>query len=163
MGIGGTSKGKGGQLVLAAGVWLAVFSATADAQFFGNSKSPDTFSWPPPRDVPSVAPPQNSIPPSGSVAPPAAAKGPLLQSPAAANPAAQAHAAPNASAAPVVPPGHGALTVSARFGRDLPTINGGLHLRGFPTEQNGVPRPVQEDKGPAPPLVFPPGAYVVSV
>ena len=163
MGIGGTSKGKGGQLVLAAGVWLAVFSATADAQFFGSSQSSDSFTLRPPRDVPSVAPPQNSIPPSGSVAPPAAAKGPLLQSPAAANPAAQAHAAPNASATPVVPPGHGALAVSARFGRDLPTINGGLHWRVYRTEQNGVPRLVKEDKGPAPTFVLPHGAYVVSV
>jgi hypothetical protein len=163
MGIGGTSPGKGGQLVLAAGVWLAVFSATADAQFFGSSQSSDSVTLRPPRDVPSVAPPQTSIPPSGSVAPPAAAKGPLLQSPAAANPAAQAHAAPNTPAAPVVPPGHGALAVSARFGRDLPTINAGLHWRVYRTEQNGVPRLVKEEKGPAPTFVLPHGAYVVSV
>jgi hypothetical protein len=110
--------------------------------------------------VPSVAPSQPSIPPSGSVAPPAA-KGPLLQSPA--NPAAQAHAAPNAPAAPVVAPGHGALAVSARFGRELPTINSGLHWRVYRTEQNGVPRLVKEDKGPAPTFVLPHGAYVVSV
>ena len=37
-----------------------------------------------------------------------------------------------AHAAPVVPPGQGALALSARFGRDLPFINGGLHWRIYP-------------------------------
>jgi hypothetical protein len=150
---------------LAASVWLAVLSATADAQFFGSSQNSDSFTLRPPRDVPSVppVPPQSSIPPSGNVAPSAAPKGSLLQSPAAANPAAQAHAAPSAPAAPAVPPGQGALAVSARFGRDLPAVNGGLHWRVYRTEQNGVPRLVKEEKAPAPTFVLPPGAYIVSV
>lgn len=90
----------------------------------------------------------------------------MLQSPAAANPAVQAHAAPaapSAPAAPAVPPGQGALAVSARFGRDLPAIGSALHWRVYRTEQNGVPRLVKEDKGPAPTFVLPPGPYVVSV
>jgi hypothetical protein len=148
---------------LAAGVWLAVLSAAAHAQFFGSSQGSDSsFTLRPPRDVPSVppGPAQSLIPPSGNVAPPAAPKGPLLQSPA--NAGAQAHAAPNAPAAPALPPGHGGLAVSARFSRDLPAINGGLHWRVYRTEQNGVPRFVKEDKGPAPTFVLPPGAYVVS-
>jgi hypothetical protein len=125
---------------LAAGVWLAVLAATANAQFFGSTQGPDNFTLRPPRDVPSVppAPTQSLIPPSGNVAP----KGPLLQSlPAAANPGAQAHAAPTA---PSVPAGQGVLAVSARFGHDLPAINGGLHWRVYRTEP------------------LPPGAYVVS-
>ena len=52
------------------------------------------------------------------------------------------------------------LAVSARFGRDLPTITGGLHWRVYRTD--GVPRLVKEDKGPAPTFILPPGAYVVS-
>jgi len=113
--------------------------------------------------VPSVSPgpPQSSTPPSGNVVPPAAPKGPLLQSPA--NPAAQAHAAPNAPATPAVPPGQGALALSARFGRDLPAINGGLHWRVYRTEHSGAPRLFKEDKAPAPTFVLPPGAYIVSV
>jgi hypothetical protein len=63
----------------------------------------------------------------------------------------------------MVPAGQGALAVSARFGRDLPPINGGLHWRVYRTEQNGVPRMVKEDKGPSPTFVLPPGAYVVNV
>jgi hypothetical protein len=158
MRIGGPRTGRGSQLVLATGVWLAVLSAAANAQFFDSS-----FTLRPPRDVPSVppGPAQSLIPPSGNVAPSAAPKGPMLQPlPPAANPGAQAHAAPSV---PTVPAGQGALAVSARFGRDLPAINGGLHWRVYRSEQNGVPRLVKEEKGPAPTFVLPPGAYVVSV
>src|SRR5262249_56605468 len=108
----------------------------------------------PPRAVPSAppAPTQSLIPPSGNVAPSAAPKGPLLQS-LPANPGAQAHAAVSV---PSVPTGQGALAVSARFGHDLPAINGGLHWRVYRTEQNGVPRLVKEDKGAAPTFVLAP-------
>ena len=121
MGIGGTRTRRGGQLVVATGIWLAVLSAAAGAQFFSGSDS--SFAPRPPLDVPSVAPgpAQSLIPPSGNLAPSAAAKGPMLQSlPGTTN---QAHAAPGALAAPPLPAGHGALTVSARFGRDLPTMH----------------------------------------
>ena len=160
MGIGGTRTRRGGQLILATAISLAVLPAAAGAQFFGNAQGSDSsFTLRPPRDVPSVppAPAQTLIPPSGNVAPPAA-KGPLLQPPAA-NPGAQAHAAP---VAPAVPPGQGALAVSARFGRELPAITGGLHWRVYRTDQNGVPRLLKEDKGPAPTFILPPGAYVIS-
>ena len=163
MGIGGTRTGRRGQLVLATAIWLAVLPAAAGAQFFGNTQGSDSsFTLRPPRDVPSVppAPAQTLIPPSGNVAPPAA-KGPLLQPPAV-NLGVQAHAAPSAPAAPAVPPGQGALAVSARFGRDLSAITGGLHWRVYRTEENGLPRLVKEDKGPAPTFILPPGAYVVS-
>jgi hypothetical protein len=166
MGIGGMRPGRAGQFVLATGVWLAAMSAAADAQFFGSTQGSDnSFTLRPPRDVPSVPPgaAQTLIPPSGNVAPSAASKGPLLQSPPVANPGAQAHAAPSAPTAPTVPAGHAALALSARFARDLPAINGGLHWRVYRTEQNGLPRLVKEEKGPAPTFVLPSGAYVVSV
>src|SRR5215475_8547254 len=138
MRIGGTRSGRGSQLVLATGVWLAALAAAANAQFFGSTQSFDSsFTLRPPRDVPSAppAPAQSLIPPSGNVAPSAAPKGPLLQS----------------------------LPASPRFGNDLAAIIGGLHWRVYRTEQNGVPRLVKEDKGAAPTFVLPPGAYVVSV
>jgi hypothetical protein len=108
----------------------------------------------PPNDVPSVPPG-----PALSTAPaPGSPKGPLQQAPpAAANPATAVQTVP------AVPTGQGALAVSARFGRDLPTINGGLHWRVYRPDQNGVPRLVREDKGPTPTFVLPPGAYVVNV
>jgi hypothetical protein len=151
---GGTRSGRGGQLVLAAALWLAVLPAVANAQFF--SSSPGGVPRPP-NDVPGIppGPAQSLIPPSGNVAP--SSKGPALQSlPPTANPGVQVHSMP------VVPPGQGALALSARFGRDLPPINGGLHWRVYRTEANGAPRLVKEDKGPAPTVVLPPGSYVVS-
>src|SRR5258707_9486107 len=163
MGSGGTRTRKGGQLVVAAGIWLAAVPAGAGAQFFSGSDS--SFAPRPPLDVPSVAPgpAQSLIPPSGNLAPSAAAKGPMLQSlPGTTNPAVQAHGVPNALAAPPVPAGQGALTVSARFGRDLPAINSGLHWRVYRTEQNGLPRVGKKEKGPGPTVVFPPGPYIFS-
>jgi hypothetical protein len=158
MRIGGTRIGRGGQLVLALGLWLAALPVAANAQLFGNSPTfDDPFTLRPPKDVSSVPPAQSIIPPSGNVAPSALPKGPMLQSPPANNPAVQVHAAPT------LPAGQGALAVSARFGQDLPAINGGLHWRVYRTEQNGVPRLVKEDKGPAPTFVLAPGTYVVSV
>ncbi|HET7254084.1 MAG TPA: hypothetical protein VFJ46_09990 [Xanthobacteraceae bacterium] len=155
---GGTRPDRGGQLVLAIGLWLAAWPVAANAQFFGNSQD-GSFTLRPPRDVPSVAPgpSQSIIPPSGNVAP----KGPTLQSlPPANNPGVQAHAAPMAAA---LPAGQGSLAVSARFGRDLPQINGGLHWRVYRAEPNGTPRLVKEEKGPAPTFTLPHGAYVISV
>ncbi len=161
MGIGGTRTRRRGQLVLATAIWLAVLPAAAGAQFFGGAQGPDSsFTLRPPRDVPSVPPAQTLIPPSGNVAPPAA-KGPLVQPPAA-NSGGQAHVAPTAPVALAVPPGQGALAVSARFGRELPAITGGLHWRVYRTDPNGVPRLLKEDKGPAPTFILPPGAYVIS-
>ncbi len=52
--------------------------------------------------------------------------------------------------------------MSARFGSDLPAINGGLHWRVYRAEANGAPRLVKEDKGPSPTFVLAPGTYVVS-
>src|SRR5258706_8700143 len=117
MGIGGTRTRKGGQLVVATGIWLAVLSAAAGAQFFSGSDS--SFAPRPPLDVPSVAPrpAQSLIPPSGNLAPSAAAKRPMLQSlPRTTNPAVQAPGVPNALAPPPLPAGQGALTVRARVG-----------------------------------------------
>ena len=68
-----------------------------------------------------------------------------------------------AHAVPALAPGQGALALSARFGRDLPLINGGLHWRVFRIEQDGTPHLVEEEKTPAPAFTLPPGAYVVNV
>ncbi|HEY2185252.1 MAG TPA: hypothetical protein VGH39_09680, partial [Xanthobacteraceae bacterium] len=64
---------------------------------------------------------------------------------------------------PQASPGQGTLALSARFGRDLPVINGGLHWRVYRVEQNGAPQLVKEDKTATPALALPPGSYVVSV
>src|SRR5258708_20438333 len=79
MGIGGTRTRKGGQLVVAAGIWLAALPAGAGAQFFSGSDS--SFAPPPPLDVPSVAPrpAPSPLPPRRHLAPSAASQRPHLQ------------------------------------------------------------------------------------
>ncbi len=159
MRIVGTRTGRGPQYVV--GRYLALSLGLAVLPAAANAKSLNGFpSLRPPNDVPSVppSPAQSIAPPGGTAAPAVAPKGPMLQSlPPAGNPGAQVHVMPT------VPAGQASLAVSARFGRDLPAISGGLHWRIYRTEQNGVPRIVKEDKGPAPTFVLPPGAYVVSV
>jgi hypothetical protein len=151
MRIGGSGTGRRGQLVLAVAIGLAGLPAAAYAQFF----NPLAVQRPP-ADVPSVppGPSQSLAPPASSLAPPAP-RGPQPQSlPPSGSPS---------HAIPALPPGQVPLSVSARFGRDLPAINGGLHWRVYKPEQNGVPRLVKEDKGASPVIPLAPGNYVVNV
>jgi hypothetical protein len=64
---------------------------------------------------------------------------------------------------PMIPAGQVALAVSARFGRDAPTISGGLIWRVYAgkADSTGVFRLIKEDKAPSPTFVLPPGSYVV--
>jgi hypothetical protein len=135
---------------VALGFVLAIVPLQASAQFFDR-----TPTLRPPNDVPSVppGPAQNITPPPASQAAP---KGPMLQSLPPSGTAPQTHVAPS------IPPGQSALVLSARFGRELASINGGLHWRVFRTEPNGVPRMIKEEKSSAPTFVLPPGAYVVN-
>jgi hypothetical protein len=72
-------------------------------------------------------------------------------------------APPLAQTAPVVPAGHVALTVAARYGRDAPLISGGLIWRVYAAnpDVNGMFRLVKEDRTASPTFVLPPGRYVV--
>jgi hypothetical protein len=114
----------------------------------------------PPADIPMVPGPAQSLaPPSG---PPPAPKGPMLQSlPPPATPA----PTPSHSQTPAVPSGQVALAVTARFGRDLPAINGGLHWRIYPSkpETSGAFRLIKEEKAATPVFTLPAGSYVIHV
>jgi hypothetical protein len=68
-----------------------------------------------------------------------------------------------AAAPSTVPSGQAALSLAARFGRELPAISGGLHWRVYRIEGNGVPRLAKDDKSPAPTLALPPASYVINV
>jgi hypothetical protein len=77
---------------------------------------------------------------------------------------------PPQAAAPSVPPasvqtapGQVSLSLSARFGRDLPAITGGVDWRVYADQPDhqGAFRLVKEDKSATPTLVLPPGSYVV--
>ncbi len=64
-----------------------------------------------------------------------------------------------------VTPAHGVLALTARYGKDLPVINGGLVWRVFADkpDKNGAFKLIREDRGATPNIVLPPGNYVVHV
>jgi len=155
----GTSCGRRGLAVFAIGVWLLVPHGPAAAQFFDGPNVPR-----PPGNVPLPPPVNNPPPPAPAtrgdrLAPPA---GQALQS---LPPATAAAPLPSAPAPPAVPAGQAGLSLSARFGRDMPTVTGGLVWRvyGSKPDQSGAFRLLKEDKSAAPTLTLPPGGYVVHV
>src|SRR5919198_1529544 len=70
-----------------------------------------------------------------------------------------------AQSSPIVPAGHVALAVTARYGREAPQINAGLYWRVYADkpDSSGLFRLVKEDRTPIPTFVLPPGGYVVHV
>ncbi len=146
--------GRGSQLVLAIGLCLVVWPAAGHAQLF----SGPTIQRPP-ADVPMAAPsPQPASPPAARPSP---HRGPTLQSlPPVPAPAPTGNIGPS-----IPPPGHASLAVSARFGPDLPVINGGLHWRVYANNpaQNGAPRLIKEERAAGPTFVLPAGGYIVNV
>jgi hypothetical protein len=96
----------------------------------------------------------NLAPPSG-LAPPAPT---LTQPPVAAAP-------PTAAPLATAPPTQGVLSLSARYGKDLPPITNGLVWRVFPDrpDEAGTFKLIREDRGATPNIVLPPGNYVVHV
>ena len=72
---------------------------------------------------------------------------------------------------PVVPPpgastaGQAVLSLTARYGKDLPVISSGLVWRVFADrpDETGTFKMIREDHGATPNIVLPPGSYVVHV
>jgi hypothetical protein len=63
-------------------------------------------------------------------------------------------------------PPQAVLSLTARYGKDLPAINGGLIWRIFsdrPDEATGTFKLIREDRSATPNIVLPPGNYVVHV
>jgi hypothetical protein len=129
------------------------------AQWFSDRPPPV-----PPAVVPDTqtGPAMNLAPPSGTGAiPPLAAP---LNQPTIVQP--QVTAVP-----PVVPPpgaataGQAVLSLTARYGKDLPVINGGLVWRVFADkpDDTGTFKLIREERGATPNIVLPPGNYVVHV
>ncbi|MBR1278428.1 hypothetical protein [Bradyrhizobium sp. AUGA SZCCT0283] len=142
-------------LVLALAALLPV---PASAQMFSDRPPPV-----PPAAVPDVqtAPAMNLAPPSGT--------GTIPTLPA---PLTQPTIVPPSIATipPVAPPGaavpnQGVLSLTARYGKDLPVINGGLVWRVFADkpDDTGTFKLIREERGATPNIVLPPGNYVVHV
>src|SRR5471032_858415 len=107
-------------------------------------------------DVPS-GPAMNLAPPSGPASIPSL-PAPLTQPTIAAAP--PAVPPPGASTA-----GQAVLSLTARYGKDLPVITSGLVWRVFPDrpDETGTFKLIREDRGATPNIVLPPGSYVVHV
>jgi hypothetical protein len=109
---------------------------------------------------------RNLLPPQATAAAPltpgAASPGATMVSPIPLGPSAPP---PMAQAAPIVPAGHVALAVAARYGHDAPQIGGGLIWRIYAAKPDatGAFRLIKEDRAAAPTFVLPPGSYVVHV
>jgi hypothetical protein len=150
-------SGRGGSLlpVLAlACVLVAAMTASAAAQMFTDHPPPV-----PPASVPEAptGPAMNLAPPSGPASMPNL-PAPLTQPSIAAVPA-------------VVPPpgastaGQAVLSLTARYGKDLPVIANGLVWRVFADrpDETGTFKLIREERGATPNIVLPPGGYVVHV
>ena len=150
-------SGRGGRLLPAlalAAVLAAMIPATVSAQMFTDR--------PPPVPPASVPEPCRSGDESGAA----------FRSGVDSKPSRAAHAA---SIAAIVPPaapppgastaGQAVLSLTARYGKDLPAINGGLVWRVFSDrpDETGTFKLVREERGATPNIVLPPGGYVVHV
>jgi hypothetical protein len=136
----------------------ALLPAPVSAQMFSDRPPPV-----PPAAVPDVqtAPAMNLAPPSGT--------GTIPTLPAPLNqptivPPSIATIPPAAPPAPAVPT-QGVLSLTARYGKDLPVINGGLVWRVFADkpDDTGTFKLLREERGATPNIVLPPGSYVVHV
>jgi hypothetical protein len=133
---------------------MAAIPASVSAQMFTDRPPPV-----PPEAVPEAPTGAMSLaPPSGPASVPNL-PAPLLQAPIAAMPPI---AAPLPSAAAA---GQAVLSLTARYGKDLPAINSGLVWRVFPDrpDETGTFKLIREEHSAAPNIVLPPGNYVVHV
>src|SRR5215217_1214915 len=133
----------------------ALLPAPALAQMFQDRPPPV-----PPNAVPDVqtAPAMNLAPPSGTGAIPtlpAPSAQPTIVQP-------QLSAVPPPGAATA---GQAVLSLTARYGKDMPVINGGLVWRVFADkpDDTGTVKLIRAERGATPNIVLAPGSYVVHV
>jgi hypothetical protein len=136
----------------------ALLPAPVSAQMFSDRPPPV-----PPAAVPDVqtAPAMNLAPPSGTgtiPTVPAPLNQPTIVPPSIAT-------IPPAAPPAAVVPTQGVLSLTARYGKDLPVINGGLVWRVFADkpDDTGTFKLLREERGATPNIVLPPGSYVVHV
>jgi hypothetical protein len=148
-----------GRALLAAAL-LALTPDLASAQLFSDRPPPVPPASVP--DAPPTGPAMNLAPPSGPGASPnlpAPLTQPTLTQPSIAN-------TPPAVPPPgATPAGQAVLSLTAKYGKDLPVITSGLVWRVFADkpDENGTFKLIREDRGATPNIVLQPGSYVVHV
>ena len=148
-------SGRGERLlpaVVLAAMLVFAISTSVSAQMFTDHPPPvPPASVPDPGSAISLAPPSGpaSIPnlPAPLTQPSVAAVPPVVAPPAAST------------------PGQAVLSLTARYGKDLPVITSGLVWRVFADrpDETGTFKLIREERGATPNIVLPPGSYVVHV
>src|SRR3977135_1342443 len=144
-------------LALAA-MLISAMAGPAGAQMFTDQPPPV-----PPAAVPDPGGAISLAPPSGP------GSGPNLPAPTLTQPSIvqpSIAAVPPVAASPVAPaPNQAVLSLTARYGKDLPVINNGLVWRIFTDrpDENGTFKLIREERNATPNIVLPPGNYVVHV
>jgi hypothetical protein len=152
-GITGSGRGRRRAFACAlAAMLVAGIPAVVSAQMFTDRPPPV-----PPASVPEPSGGAMSLAP-----PPGPASAPNLPAPLTQPPIA---AIPPVIASPGPSAGQAVLSLTARYGKDMPVINSGLVWRVFPDrpDETGAFKLVREDHGATPNIVLPPGSYVVHV
>ncbi|MEK9283463.1 MULTISPECIES: hypothetical protein [unclassified Bradyrhizobium] len=148
---------------------LPAVSLAACLLFFGqNAVQAQLFSdRPPPVPPASVPDPGGAVslaPPSGPGAAPPSLPPTLTQPTSPTIPPALTTVPPSAPLN-VAAPGQAVLSLTAKYGKDLPAISSGLVWRVFADrpDENGTFKLIREDRNATPNIVLPPGNYVVHV
>ncbi|WP_141383252.1 hypothetical protein [Nitrobacter winogradskyi] len=141
-------------LLVSVATLLATYPHVSSAQLFSERPPPV-----PPESVPEAPPPGAAIslaPSSGPASMPNL-PAPLTQAPVA--------AVPLTSSPRVASPAQAVLSLTARYGKDLPPINSGLIWRVYTDrpDETGAFKLVREDREATPSITLPPGDYVVHV
>jgi hypothetical protein len=150
--------------VMLAAALAGAAAAPAKAQLFGDRPPPV-----PPAAVPDPGPAVSLAPTSGPSSTPNLP--PVLTQPQPNQPTLNQpslNPPPTAALPPTPPsaaPGQAVLALSARYGKDMPVVNGGLVWRIFADhpDETGSFKMIREDRGATPNIVLPPGNYVVHV
>jgi hypothetical protein len=136
-------------------------AAPAAAQLFGERPPPvPPAAVPLPEGVGTGA--VSLAPPSGSATAPTFPSS-VLGPPIGAAPASPISAPPAVAAVPSSTSGQAVLALSAKFGKDLPNVTGGVVWRVYTDrpDASGQFRMLREERSPTPNIVLPPGSYVV--
>jgi hypothetical protein len=151
------ARGRVLRALALAAMLVPVLAGPATAQMFSDQPPPV-----PPGSVPDPGGAISLAPPSGPASVPnmpSPLTQPSLTQPSIA--AVPSVAAPQGATSP----GQPVLSLTARYGKDLPVINAGLVWRVFTDrpDENGTFKLIREERGATPNIVLPPGGYVVHV
>jgi hypothetical protein len=158
-GIGGWRRGGRLLPALMLAVSVLVLAPTgARAQFFSDRPPPV-----PPASVPDPGGAVSLAPPGGPAGVPSLP--PTLTQPSSPTIPPTVSTVPPAAPLGAAVPGQGVLSLTAKYGKDLPAITSGLVWRVFSDrpDETGTFKLIREDRNPTPNIVLPPGNYVVHV